>query len=208
VYDSADRGIYLVNDTLKAVDATAQITLLDVDSKPVFQKKEKAAVDANVAGRVLTLPPLDGKSPAYFLDLKLRGASGQIISQNFYWLSAKPDVLDPEKSTEPFMPNKSFADFTAFNKMPPAKVKVTSTFSTTGGQVTLANTSDKVAFFIELQVNKGDGKDPVLPVLWDDNYVSLLPGETKTIKVAFNQADLGGAKPTLSTNGWNLALAK
>jgi exo-1,4-beta-D-glucosaminidase len=208
VYDPAARGIYLVNDTLAALrDRTVQVTLLDVNSKPVFQKKVKAAVDANGAVKVLELPALDGKSPAYFLDLKLRGAQG-IISENFYWLSPKADVLDPEKSTEPFMPNKSFADFTAFNTMPAAKVKVTSKWKAGGGEVTLANTSDKVAFFIELQVNRGPGDEPVVPVLWSDNYVSLLPGEHKTLKVGFADGDLKGTKPALAVKGWNLDLAK
>jgi exo-1,4-beta-D-glucosaminidase len=208
-YDPSGRGIYLVNDTLAALpNATVQVTLLDVGSKPAFQKKQKASVDANGALKVLELPALDAKSPTYFLDLKLKSAGGKLLSQNFYWLSPKPDVLDPAKSTEPFMPNKSFADFTALNGLPAAKVKVASRWSKDGGQVTLANTSDKVAFFIELQLNKGESKDPVLPVRWDDNYVSLLPGESKTIKVAYADADLGGAKPSLAVQGWNLELAK
>jgi exo-1,4-beta-D-glucosaminidase len=106
------------------------------------------------------------------------------------------------------MPNKSFADFTAVNSLPTAKVKVTSALKSNGGQVTLANTSDKLAFFIELQVTKGQGADPVLPVRWEDNYVSLLPGESKTLKVAYADADLGGAKPALAVQGWNLEVVK
>jgi exo-1,4-beta-D-glucosaminidase len=208
-YDPSGRRIFLVNDTLAALKgATAQVTLLDVASKPTFQTKQKVSIDANAAVKVLDLPALDGKSPTYFLDLKLKNAQGKLVSQNFYWLSAKPDVLDPEKSTEPFMPNKSFADFTAVNSLPAAKVKVTSALKTNGGQVTLANTSDKLAFFIELQVTKGPGADPVLPVRWEDNYVSLLPGESKTLKVAYADADLGGAKPALAVQGWNLEVVR
>jgi exo-1,4-beta-D-glucosaminidase len=204
VYDYANRGIVLVNDTLADLRGqTAQITLLDADSKPVFSKKVPAVVAANASAKLLELPALAATSPIYFLDLKLRAANGKVIADNFYWLSSKPDVLDPEKSTEPFMPNKSFADLTTLNKLLPTKVKVASSWQAGRGQVTLSNTSDKVAFFIELQLNKGDGGDPVLPVLWDDNYVSLLPGESKTIKVTFAEADLGGAKPQLATTGWN-----
>ena len=208
-YDPSGRSVYLVNDTLAALKgATVQVTLLDAASKPAFQTKQKASVDANAAAKVLELPALDARSGVYFLDLKLKNAQGKLVSQNFYWLSPKPDVLDPEKSTEPFMPNKSFADFTAVNSLPKAKVKVTSAFKANGGQVTLANTSDKLAFFIELQVTKGATQDPVLPVRWEDNYVSLLPGESKTLKVAYADADLGGAKPALGVQGWNVEVAK
>jgi exo-1,4-beta-D-glucosaminidase len=209
VYDYSNGGIFLVNDTLADLRGrTAQITLLDVDSKPVFSKKLPAPMAANAAGKLLDLPALDKKSSLYFLDLKLRGPSGKVISENFYWLSSTPDVLDPEKSTEPFMPNKSFADLTALNKLGTTKVKLVSSWQASRGQVTMTNTSDKVAFFIELQLNKGDTTDPVLPVLWDDNYVSLLPGETKTIKASFADADLGGAKPKLAVTGWNAEFVK
>jgi exo-1,4-beta-D-glucosaminidase len=180
------------------------VSLLDVSSKEVLTRSQPASMAAGAAGMVVELPVLDPKSPVYFLDLKLKGARGQLVSQNFYWLSSKPDVLDPEKNTEPFMPNKSFADFTALNAMPRAKVKITSAFQAGRGQVTLANTSDKVAFFIELQLNKGDTKDPVLPILWDDNYLSLLPGESRTIRATFPDPELHGTRPTLAVTGWNL----
>jgi exo-1,4-beta-D-glucosaminidase len=209
VYSYADRGIYLVNDTITAIaGGTLEATLLDADSHPVWQKSLPATIAASAADKVLDVPAFDGKSPVYFLALKLRGAKRQLVSENFYWLSPKADVLDPAKSTEPFMPNKSFADLTALNKLPAAKVKVTSTFQAGRAQVTLANTSDKVAFFIELQLNKGATSDPVLPVLWDDNYVSLLPNETKTIKATFAAADLAGAKPAVAVTGWNVQLVK
>jgi exo-1,4-beta-D-glucosaminidase len=106
------------------------------------------------------------------------------------------------------MPNKSFADFTALNTLPQAKVKVTSTFKPGAGQVVLANTSDKVAFFLELELTKGEGKDLVLPVRWEDNYLSLLPGESKTVKVAFTEGDLGGAKPVVGVKGWNVEVVR
>jgi exo-1,4-beta-D-glucosaminidase len=75
-------------------------------------------------------------------------------------------------------------------------------------EAVLTNTSDKVAFFIELQVNKGASKEPVLPVFWSDNYVSLLPHEAKTVRASFSEGDLAGAAPTLSMTGWNVTFAQ
>jgi exo-1,4-beta-D-glucosaminidase len=205
VYNYADRGIYVVNDTLADLDGrTAQITVIDPEGKSVLAQRVPVKLGANAAAKIFDLPAFDGKSPMYFLDLKLRGTDGKLVSDNFYWLSVKPDVLDPDKSTEPFMPNKSFADFTALNHMPAVKVKVASSFQAGRGQVTLTNPGKQVAFFIEMQLNKGEGGEPVLPILWDDNYVSLLPGESKTIKVNFAQDGLQGAKPKLAVTGWNL----
>jgi exo-1,4-beta-D-glucosaminidase len=44
----------------------------------------------------------------------------------------------------------------------------------------------------------------VLPIFWEDNYISLLPGETKTISGRFSIADTGGEKPLFIFSGWNL----
>ena len=48
---------------------------------------------ADVAGEtycdVLAIPTIDGLTPVYFVDLKLRNAAGEVVSRNFYWLSSK-----------------------------------------------------------------------------------------------------------------------
>jgi len=44
----------------------------------------------------------------------------------------------------------------------------------------------------------------VLPVEWEDNYVSLLPGETRTLSARYDTKDLHGAKPSVLVTGWNV----
>ena len=130
------------------------------------------------------------------------------MGSNFYWLSSKPEVLDWEKSHRYFMPNKSFADFTAVNTLPASQGQ--GNHHVQAGAVTtvkLANTrTDRLLH--RAAAEQGRGRDAVVPVLWSDNYVSLLPGETKTLKATFADADLGGAKPTVAVTGWNLEMAK
>jgi len=48
-----------------------------------------------------------------------------------------------------------------------------------------------------------DGEE-ILPVLWDDNYFSLLPGESREVTATFATQDAGRAKPTLEVGGWNV----
>ena len=71
--------------------------------------------------------------------------------------------------------------------------------------MTLENPSATLAFFVHLAVRKGAGGEEVLPVLWDDNYVTLLPGETREIAARYAPKDLGAAKPVVSVEGWNVA---
>jgi exo-1,4-beta-D-glucosaminidase len=70
--------------------------------------------------------------------------------------------------------------------------------------VTIRNTGKAVALFVRLQLMKGRGGEEVLPVLWQDNYITLLPGESRTLMASINTKDLGGASPTLVASGWNI----
>ena len=67
----------------------------------------------------------------------------------------------------------------------------------------LGNASDALAFFVELRVVDADGNS-ILPVLWDDNYVSILPGESRELVARFPAEDgVSGAR--LMVKGWNVA---
>jgi Malectin domain/Exo-beta-D-glucosaminidase Ig-fold domain len=48
----------------------------------------------------------------------------------------------------------------------------------------------------------------VLPAFYSDNYVSLLPGESKTITIDAAKADLAGEAPLITIDGWNIRVGK
>ena len=56
-----------------------------------------------------------------------------------------------------------------------------------------------------LRLLKGKDGAEVLPVFFDDNYISLLPGEKREINVHVRKRDLGAAKPVLAVDGFNVA---
>ena len=66
--------------------------------------------------------------------------------------------------------------------------------------VTLENPSKSLAFFVRLKVNKGKG-DEILPVLWQDNYISLLPGEKREISATYRASELGAATASVEVSG-------
>ena len=71
--------------------------------------------------------------------------------------------------------------------------------------ITVSNPSRTLAFFIRLQIKQGrEGRD-VLPIVWQDNYFSLAPGERKQITATYKLGDLGKAAPFLAVEGWNLS---
>jgi exo-1,4-beta-D-glucosaminidase len=181
--------------------------------------------------RVVTLPAIDGLTSTYFLDLSLRDSDGKLVSSNFYWLSTKPDVLDWDKSTWYTTPTKSFDDLTALNTLPKVKVNVTSESEIDGEngttRVTVENPTQNLAFAVHLKVIKPSRFiDPesenneleVLPVIWQDNYFPLMPGEKREITATYKTADLQlestsgdtpdwarrQGKPSVDVDGWNV----
>ncbi|HJP61344.1 MAG TPA: glycoside hydrolase family 2 protein, partial [Gemmatimonadaceae bacterium] len=101
----------------------------------------------------------------------------------------------------------NYADFTALRSMPRSAVTARANSSRSGGTgtttVTLKNPTNAIAFFMRLQV-VGKGGEEALPVLWEDNYVTLLPGESRTLTARYNVRDLGGAAPRVIVTGWNI----
>jgi exo-1,4-beta-D-glucosaminidase len=205
VYHPVTRALVAVNDTLVDLqDARLQVQVLDLDSKVVFAKELRVTCAGNSAQPVLELPALDPAMAVHFLSLKLRDAGGRPLTDNFYWISTKPDVMDYGKSQWWGTPVGSCADFTALNHLPGADVELTSRFTPGAAEVTLRNKSERIAFFLELQLQRAGSKAPVLPVFWDDNYVSLLPGEIRTLQVRYRAQEVGGEKLEVALQGWNV----
>jgi len=206
VFDPETRAVHLVNDTLKVLrEVTVRARVYRADSSLVSDQVIKVPCLANHSRKVLELKDPGQGSPVHFLDLRLLGADGKELADNFYWLSAKADVLDPAKTTWYHTPNTAFADFKALNTLPAASVRLdTKTLKQKDWTaiVALANTSERIAFGLELNVVDAEGK-PLVPVLWDDNYLSLLPGERRTIRVRLPGVDLHGQTPRITLNGWN-----
>ena len=208
-YSYDDRSIAVVNgynQNFRSLKATAKIYNLDMTAK----SSQDATLDIAPDGtkRVLTLPEPEDLSPVYFVKLELRDAAGKLMSQNFYCLSTKADTLDKAKpgSAAFYTPTKQFADFTALNSLPPVKLKVLSKSERSGGEyathITIENPGKSLAFFVHLKVNDAKTGEEILPVVWEDNYFSLLPGEKRDITASY--ALPRGVKPVVEVQGWNV----
>jgi exo-1,4-beta-D-glucosaminidase len=208
-YSYDDQSVVVVNSFYRAfpgLKVAAKIYNLDLTEK--FSKEETLDAGPDSSNRVFTLPKPEGLSGTYFVRLTLTDAAGKEVSSNFYWLSLKPEELDWDKSTWYHTPTKSYADMTALETLP--KVDLVSTaqseLSGTEGKtrVTIENPSKTLAFFVRLKVNKSSDGEEILPVVWEDNYFSLLPGEKREITAAYRASDLGDAKPVVEVGGWNV----
>jgi len=209
LYSYDDRSVAIVRSgadrsPLRGVHLRAR--LLGLDGTEKFARDSVLDIPADSSMRVFALPEPTGVTGAYFADLRLTGADGRPLSTNLYWLSTRMDVLS-DSSTWYMTPVNRYADFTALRSMPQAAVNTTARFASSGGtgtaRVTLKNPGNAIAFFLRLQVTGREGEE-ALPVLWEDNYLSLLPGETRVVVAKYNVRDLGGSPPRVVVTGWNV----
>jgi exo-1,4-beta-D-glucosaminidase len=207
-YSYDDRSIVVVNGTDRAVDGKVVVRVVNLDSSERFAREVPVHLGPDATGRVLSMPDIDGLSPTHFLDLRLLAPSGRVISSNLYWLSTSGEELDWEKSNWYTTPVKKYADFTALGQLPPAHVMMSVGAMTTRTgrselEVTLRNTGRTLAFFMRLQLTKARHEE-VLPVLWQDNYISLMPGEKRVVTVTWNPRDADHTVPNVVLSGSNV----
>ncbi|MGA2119098.1 MAG: hypothetical protein ABSH56_30645 [Bryobacteraceae bacterium] len=206
-YSYDDRSVVVANSGRAAAGLKVSARMYNLDMTVKFTRE--AALDAppDSSTRVFQLPEPAGLSPTYFVALELAGPGG-VVSRNFYWLSTASETLDWSKSNWYVTPTLTFADYTALNRLPEAALELSAETSGAGdGRVTtvhLGNASRALAFGLRLKLDGADGEE-ILPVLWEDNYLALLPGETRTLTAKWRG---GEARPSVEAQAWNTGVVR
>ena len=210
MYNYFDRKVYVSNDGRGVMENfDAEIALYNLKSEKIFSQSLKVNLAENLTKMLSELPPLKGERDVYFLDLKLKNPSGEVVGDNFYWLSSQPDEMDWKKTIWFYTPQKQFADFKKLNGLTPVKPEVTKGRKSDEGDervitLTLKNPAKAISFFTEIVMEKKAARAPVLPQFLSDNYISLLPGETKKVVIRYHLKDLAGDQPVVKIQGINL----
>jgi exo-1,4-beta-D-glucosaminidase len=165
-----------------------------------------------------TTPP--AKAKVSFVELLVR-KGGTVVDRNVYWISTQKDVVDwPSSYGNPQATLTQYAAYQDLQNLDSASLKVTATTASRPGPdgadtattVTVTNTSTKpaVGFFLRADVRRGTahgheqpGDNQVAAALWDDNDLTLWPGESQTITTTYRAAELHGAAPVVSVQGAN-----
>lgn len=191
IYDYGDNEIHVNNDKLTALnDITLQTKIFDINSNLLFEDVKMLDIGSNQAKKIMSMPDLDNLSTTYFLDLRLFDNDDTLIENNFYWLSTKSDVPDFENTTWYITPNKQYADYTPLNDMEKTVVEYDYTVLINGDvadvEIFVNNPSNIIALFLEFMIVDKETKEPIVPIHLSDNYISMLPGEKRTLIGAFN----------------------
>ena len=165
--------------------------------------------------------PTGQPARVYFVELLLR-QHGALVDRNVYWLSTQRDVVNwPQTLDRPQGVMTRYANLRALQTLPASRVSVRAVTTRRAGPdganlattVTITNTSRAtVAFLLRADVRRGTKTGHELPgdnelqsSLWQNNDVTLFPGESQTLTVTYDSADLHGATPVISVSGWNVA---
>jgi exo-1,4-beta-D-glucosaminidase len=213
-YSYGDRSVVVVNSQYQSfpgLSVTAQV--YDFDLKPIFSRRVELTSAPDSSQSVLTLPALPSTpSPqVFFIKLALQNRSGETLSSNFYWLSNKVPVFEWYWTTYQRTEEYSYEDLTELANLPAIKLDVTASREASSDgdlvRVHLRNPSAHLAFQIRLAVTSKQNGGEILPVFWVDNYLELMPGESRTITARYPSGTKLPSDSALEYSAWNVAPA-
>jgi exo-1,4-beta-D-glucosaminidase len=207
-YSYDDHSIVVVNSTYQpAPGLQASVRVYDLDLKPLFSADKQLDSPADSSTKAIPIADsvFQGGAKIYFVDLSLKNADGKIISRNFYWIPATLTTFDWAKTDYTHTPALQHEDLSALLTLPRAEVraKLRSLAIPRGRQITLElhNPSKALAFQIAAAARTAAG-DLIAPVLWSDNYIELMPGESRTLTAILPEN--APANPSIVLSGWNI----
>jgi hypothetical protein len=190
--DLSNYNVDVVNNTtapLAGLSVSANV--FSLDNKNLLHHEEKKDVPANAVANGFKLDLAPHLSNAVvFIKLALRNASGQLLSDNFYWLADES------------------SSYRQLNKLPAATLSATASSTVAGDtihiHVQVQNRGTSAALANKLTLLEASNGSRILPVYFSDNYFSLMPGESRGIEIEYPAAAAQGA-PQIALRGWNLS---
>ena len=173
----------------------AHLLIYNLDGTVAYSRDYDVSAPASVATSLGVVEWPAGLSPVHFAKLELRDVGGKLVSENFYW-RALPEHQD---------------DLKALGEMATETLDAKVIRRDVGGKsffdVTLHNPGTQIALMVHLQLRRKRDSVRVLPVYYSENYVSLVPNETRTITIEAATADLKADTALVLVDGWNVRMA-
>jgi hypothetical protein len=186
-----------VYDTIEVVNLhagqqtglVAKAQLINMDGSVQWEREVTLDSNEDTTEKLFNLEFPESLSATHFVKLTLMKGE-QLLSDNFYWRGLEE------------------GNYQALNDLPQVDITTASTVSKEGEQwileTKLENSTETPALMIRLKVDGTSSGERILPAFFSDNFFSLLPGESKTIRISVKAEDCRGEKPTVAISGFNL----
>lgn len=189
MYNPVDGIVMIANNTFKAYyNLQLEVKTIDMNGKADMLREIPVEIRETTTRKLAALKDdIDAKRKlkGVFLHLRLLDGRRKVVSENLYWL---PDAS---------------GNYSGLQQMAAANVQVTAKRAAKDSiTVTISNPANgPVAFFNRVAVVNAKTKERILPAFYSDNYVSVLPGEKKTVTISYPAANSNVA---LQLYGWNV----
>lgn len=170
-YNPVSRKVMLLNTSLTVRDRlTVRAAIFDRMSRKLWEQEQRTNAPASCADSLFEVPVPAEVTGVYFLKLTLLDDAGRELTDNVYWLTTVP------------------RDYRTLQELPHVRPEIHTELTCSGasytGRVDLA-AGDRISFFNRIKVfDRLTGKR-ILPVHYSDNYISLMPGDRKTVTFTF-----------------------
>jgi hypothetical protein len=187
---------------------TVKASILNDDGSVQWEKS--APVDSaedSVLSPIKLAFPATGLSPVHFVRLVLT-EGGRTVSQNTYLRSLTTYTVPGFSYGRFHVPPYPAFDFRAIRSWPKAAVRSKTKAERQGDRwvlwTCLGNVSKTPALMVRLQAVRERSGDRILPALYEDNFITLMPGETRRLRTELEQADTRGEDPLIAVRGFNV----
>lgn len=187
--DEPDADITVVNNTTRPLFNLRLITrVVDVAGTGISTREDTVSAASNSAVRVFRLGmPEQAKEGVVFVRLTLADDAGRVLSENFYWRAAQKSGYRKLNGM-----GEAVLDCLAVSKAVRGASSV---------EVELTNRSDAVALSTQLILRDARTRARVLPAYASDNFVSLLPGEARRVRI---ETPARARAAVVELKGWNV----
>jgi hypothetical protein len=182
-WNCEDESIEVVNYSAGNVNGlTAHVEILNMDGTRMSQKSATldSVEDSTVTPFRMEYPA--GLTPVHFIRLALMHGS-ESVSSNFYLRGLEP------------------GNYRAIRELPKPQVKAVTTVERKDNRwqlkTVLGNNAAWPALMVRLKTVREKTGDRILPAIYSDNYVTLMPGESRNLVTEVDEADTRGENPAI-----------
>lgn len=185
-----DSMVHIVNNGFKLErNLMVQANVYDLAGKLQFSNQLFSEIGPSMVKKIFPIsdPLKKGNyKEGAFVVLRILGLDQKVLSENIYWLAGKDGV------------------YSGLQDMKPANLQVQVKSEGKGKiKITLENPANgPFAFFNRIALENAHTGLRILPAFFSDNYLSVLPGEKKTISVEY--PDQGSVPLAVRVYGWNV----
>lgn len=188
-FDYLKNTVSVINDYYQSFSnykVTAEV--YDLNMKKIFSKTATIDLPADgVVNDIFELKFPRTTTSVQFIKLRLFDEQNKQVGSNFYWRS--DNVYKGAKT----LTGPATAGFQEINKL--AETKIAVAYKTVVRddrhfiELQLTNTGSPLAFFTQIQWLDTGGK-PVRPSFYTDNFMCLMPGESRNVQIETNMNKL------------------